>query len=118
MALTIRHIISLAAVVTGFISQAQAQCSTTISPSQGIQPSVASGYAAAVIATGLTDPRSLELDSVGNLLVLEAGKGVSSHVLNDGDGTCLSIRASKDLIKDKRVGYIYRMTLSVLTFHS
>lgn len=118
MAFTIRQIVSLTAIVTGFLAQSQAQCPTTISPSQGIQPSVASGYAAAVIATGLTDPRSLEFDSVGNLLVLEAGKGVSSHVLNDGDGTCLSIRASKDLIKDKRVGSIYRISLSALTFPS
>lgn len=105
MPLNFRYILSLTVIVTGFISQTQAQCSTTISPIQGIKPSVASGYAAAVVATGLTAPRSLEFDSAGNLLVLEAGKGVSSHVLNDGDGTCLSIRSSKNLISDKKVEF-------------
>jgi len=92
---------SLAAVASLLVAHSQAQCSSSITPTNGIQPSVASGYSAAVIATGLTDPRSLEFDSADNLLVLEAGKGVSSHVLDDGDGTCISVKSSKDLISDE-----------------
>ena len=88
------------------LRDARAQCTTTITPTNSIQPSVASGYAAAVIATGLNDPRSLEIDSAGNLLVLESGLGLSSHILDDSGGIFLSLSSSKMLINDSDVGVL------------
>ena len=95
---------ALAVVLLISIPVAIAQCTSTLQPSGDIQTSVASGFAVAVVATGLATPRSLEFDSAGNLLVLEQGKGLSRHSLDDGGGTCVSVMESKDLIEDEDVG--------------
>lgn len=81
-------------------------CSNQPSPSSGINPTVASGYKLAVVATGLTSPRSLEFDPDGNLLVVEQDKGISSHVLQDDGGSCVTVKSSKDLIKDGEVRFL------------
>ena len=79
---------------------AQSACATSYAPSGSIRPSVASGYTWAVVATGLTLPRSLELDHDGNLFVLEQNKGLSKHVLQDDGGVCVSVKSSTDIIDD------------------
>ena len=86
-----------------------AQCSNALTPTNSIKTSVASGYAAAVVATGLTKPRSVEIDSAGSLLVLEQGKGLSSHVLQDDGGACVSIKSSKFLIQDTNVSLVVHL---------
>ena len=77
---------------------AQSSCSTSLTPTNSIKPSVASGYQAALVATGLTKPRSLQFDRSGNLLVVEAGKGISSHQLQDDGGICVSVKSSRDVV--------------------
>jgi len=79
------------------------QCSGNPSPTNSIQTSLAAGYAAQVVATGLTAPRSVEFDSNGNLLVLEQARGLSSHVLKDNGGVCVTFQSSKDLILNSNV---------------
>jgi len=81
----------------------QQQCSGNPTPTNSIQTSLAAGYAAQVVATGLNRPRSLEFDAQGNLLVLEQSRGLSSHVLRDNGGVCVTVQASKDLIVDRNV---------------
>jgi len=80
------------------------QCSGNPTPTNSIQTSLAAGYAAQVVATGLTKPRSVEFDTQGNLLVLEQYRGLSSHVLRDNGGVCVTFQSSKDLIVDSNVG--------------
>lgn len=83
---------------------AQSACSTTLTPASSIQLSVASGYQAQVIATGLSKPRSLQFDKSGNLLVVEAGSGsISALTLQDNGGTCVSVRSSKKVVDNKNV---------------
>lgn len=94
--LAIRWATLLAVVASPVI--AQSSCSTSLTPTNSIKPSVASGYQAALVATGLTKPRSLQFDSSGNLLVVEAGKGISSHQLQDDGGICVSVKSSKDVV--------------------
>src|SRR5271168_2796440 len=53
-------------------------CSTTLTPANSVQPSVASGYRAQLIATGLSSPRSIQFDKAGNLLVVEQKNGDGS----------------------------------------
>jgi len=79
------------------------QCSGNPTPTNSIQTSLAAGYAAQVVATGLTAPRSVEFDSNGNLLVLEQARGLSSHVLKDNGGVCVTFQSSKDLILNSNV---------------
>ena len=79
------------------------QCSGNPTPTNSIQTSLAAGYAAQVVATGLNRPRSVEFDAQGNLLVLEQATGLSSHVLRDNGGVCVTIQSSKNLIMDSNV---------------
>jgi hypothetical protein len=76
-------------------------CSTTLTPTNSVQPSVASGYRAQLIATGLSSPRSIQFDKAGNLLVVEQNNGdgsVSALTLQDNGGTCLSVTSHTTLV--------------------
>ena len=78
-------------------------CSTTLTPTNSIKPSVASGYQMALVATGLTKPRSIQFDSAGNLLVVEAGSGIVNLAFQDNGGTCLSVQSSKTVVNNTGV---------------
>ena len=84
-------------------AQSSSSCSVTLTPTNSIKPSVASGYQAALVATGLSRPRSLQFDSVGNLLVVQAGVGISALQLQDNGGTCVSVKSSKIVIQNSGV---------------
>ena len=76
-------------------------CSSTLMPTNSVQPSVASGYRAQLIATGLSTPRSIKFDKAGNLLVVEQKNGngsVSALTLLDNGGTCLSVVSHTTLV--------------------
>ena len=55
------------------------------------------------MATGLTDPRSIEFDSAGNLLVVQAGAGIESLQLQDDGGTCVSVKSKKTVVQASAV---------------
>ena len=94
----------LSACVYPVLSASAASCATTsLTPTNSVKPSVASGYQLALIATGLTQPRSIKFDTLGNLLVVQDGVGVANLVLQDDGGICLSVKSKKDVIKDKNV---------------
>lgn len=57
----------------------------------------------ALVATGLTNPRSIQFDSLGNLLVVQDGAGVANLVFQDDGGTCLTVKSTRDVIKDSDV---------------
>lgn len=85
------------------VSGQTSSCSTSLTPTNGIQPSVASGYHMALVATGLTKPRSVAFDTAGNLMVVESGAGVSKLALQDDGGTCLSVRERTVVIQNSEV---------------
>ena len=87
--------------------QSSSSCSTTLTPTNSIKPSVASGYAAALVATGLTKPRSIEFDRSGNLLVVQAGAGVESLQLQDAGGTCITVKSKKTVVQASAVSTLY-----------
>lgn len=49
---------------------------------------LASGWKATKVAGGLTNPRSIQFDSAGNMLVVQAGKGISYHAV--GSDGCIT----------------------------
>lgn len=57
----------------------------------------------ALVATGLTKPRSIQFDSAGNLLVVEAGSGIVNLAFQDNGGICLSVKSSKAVVKNTGV---------------
>ena len=96
-------ILSLSSVILRTLVDA-ASC-PNLTPTNSIQPTVASGYQLALVATGLTSPRSLEFDSAGNLLVVQKGVGIINLVLTDGGGSCLSVKSSKNVVQNSGVSY-------------
>ena len=76
-------LLSRLAVITVFliilvVHSTGQDCEINPAPANGIKPVVAPGYQYSVVANGLTKPRSIQFDSAGNLLVLQAGKGIVS----------------------------------------
>jgi hypothetical protein len=63
-----------------------ASCSGAGNPSY--PGTLASGWKATKVAGGLTLPRSIKFDDKGNMLVVQAGKGISYHVV--GTDGCLT----------------------------
>ena len=96
----------LAALATLAHGQSSSGCSTTLKPTNSISPSVASGYQAALVATGLTKPRSIQFDSAGNLLVVQSGAGIESLQLQDNGGTCVSVKSKKTVLKSDVVSFM------------
>ena len=79
---------------------AAASCSTTLTPTNSIKPTMASDYQIALIITGLTKPRSLQFCSSGNLLVVQQGADIINLSLQDNGGAHLSIKSSKNAIEN------------------
>jgi glucose/arabinose dehydrogenase len=77
-------------------SSGSGSCSSALTASYAA-PSVASGYAARLVATGLISPRGIKFDNVGNLLVVEEEVGVTALRFEDDDDGCLNL-ASKDTV--------------------
>jgi hypothetical protein len=59
------------------------------------------GWVATAVLGSLTTPRGITLDSQGNLLVIERGKGLTGHRL-DSDGCVLSSRV---IIEDENLNH-------------
>lgn len=64
-------------------------CGVNPAPTNGIKAVAAPGYHFSVVANGLTNPRSIQFDDAGNLLVLQVGQGIVSLRLDDAGGICV-----------------------------
>lgn len=60
---------------------------------------MAPGFRVQVVANNLRDPRGLQFDSAGGLLVVEQGHGISRLQLN-GDGACVRQTGSTKVVID------------------
>lgn len=97
-------LISLIFVALPLSAVAQSPTCSTLSPSNSVTPTVASGYQMALVATGLSRPRSIQFDTSGNLLVVEQGKGISWINFGDQGGACLTVGDRGSVIDDDSVG--------------
>jgi hypothetical protein len=64
---------------------------------------VGEGYTARVVVNKLYKPRQLTFDSEGNLLVVEAGRGISAFKLKDSGGDCVGVDGKTSVIADTSV---------------
>lgn len=99
--------------LTGF-SWAQSSCATSVSTSVP-EPSLAPGYEARIVATGLKNPRGIIFDQQGNLLVVEKQTGVTALTLNDAGGSCLSEQQRRTVVNDNTVGLAALLSFETLT---
>ena len=86
-----------AAILHSALGQASS-CSNTLTPANSVRPTVASGYRMALVATGLTKPRSIQFDSAGKLLVVQSGVGITSLAFQDSGGICLSVKNQQTVV--------------------
>ncbi|KAI4171038.1 MAG: hypothetical protein LQ343_004575 [Gyalolechia ehrenbergii] len=98
-------LLAVCSFLPGRTSAADSLCSTTLTPTKSVEPSVASGYRMALIATGLTKPRSIAFDTAGNLMVVESGVGITNLILQDDGGTCVSVKDRKVVIDNNALNH-------------
>ncbi len=99
-----RSLISIkatAAVAVWIVPTLAGTCSDTLKPQYAF-PSLAPGYTAQLVATGLTEPRSIRFDTHGRLLVVQQGDGVVSIKFDDKNGCVGSAQVSR-VINDRAV---------------
>lgn len=96
----------LNALIFSALSEVPSSCLSTLTPTNSIKPSVASGYRAALVATGLTVPRGLQFDRSGNLLVVEQTIGLTSLHLDDKGGICVSVKSQNSVVESTNVTII------------
>ena len=94
---------ALAACLPLAQAQSTSNCSTILTPTRSVQPTVASGYRWQLVATGLTAPRGIQFDNSGNLLVVQQGKGIESITFKDNGGTCLEVDSMSTVISNTSV---------------
>src|SRR4051812_15804275 len=88
----------LPGVLLAYTSLVSAQTCTTLSYTFP-QPSMAAGYRAQLVATGLRTPRAIVFDTAGYLLVAERGAGISRFQV----GSCGSLLNRQLVISDTSV---------------
>ncbi|GJC94114.1 NHL repeat-containing protein [Colletotrichum higginsianum] len=89
-------VIVVAALGAALLPAVAAQCANLTPVSQ---PQLAPGYSAKLILNQLSDPRSLQFDSLGNLLIVEqGGTGVRYVKLTDKGGVNVCVSSQKQLI--------------------
>lgn len=101
--------------LVGAASSSASSCSTTLTPTNSVRPSIASGYRMALVATGLTAPRSIQFDGSGNLLVVQKGKGIVALEFQDDGGTCLSVKTSTNVVENTAVSTPNHVHATLLT---
>ncbi|KAI9763055.1 MAG: hypothetical protein M1840_000946 [Geoglossum simile] len=99
-------LVAIAVVASLAPVAAQSSTSTCSVPKPSYSaPSIASGYTAAPIATGLFQPRGILLDTSGRILVVERNRGIVALTLNDGGGICLSVKENKTVVANKNLNH-------------
>ena len=86
---------------------AQSGCSSSLESRYSV--TVASGYQAKLVATGLARPRGIVFDNAGQLLVVEAPRGgdsqISALTLRDDGGTCLEEASRKTVLQGQGLNH-------------
>ena len=95
-----------------FLPLAYTQCTTNNSTADvsnaaiSIKPAVAPGYKWSVVASNITFPRSIDFDSQGRLIVLQAAQGLTALDLTADAGVCVREKSRKTFVNLPSVGFI------------
>lgn len=102
MHISVSYTALLASLTLLLTASAQEACPGALVPSYA-QPVFAEGWTGNLIAGGLKRPRGMQLDSSGNLLVVQQGVGIVHLQFSDGGGTCLTLAKQTTLVADSVV---------------
>lgn len=98
----------LSAVFLALVHSVSSQTTTATSASCSTfshsipSPSLAAGYEAQIVITGLENPRSIQFDGDGHLLVLDRGVGLVRYSIDDD---CLLGNTRQVVIENSEVSY-------------
>jgi hypothetical protein len=95
---------SLLALAPSVAAAPGASCSLPEIPYSG-SLSVGTGFTARVITNKMYKPRQMIFDTEGNLLVVEAGKGITALKLNDKGGDCVAEATRTQVVSDASVSF-------------
>ena len=87
------------AVAPAASAPASGSCPSALKPSYPA-PSLAPGYTAQLIATNLTKPRGIIVDSEGHLLVVQQKVGITSLGIQDVGDRCLKVSQKSEVIRN------------------
>lgn len=105
MHISISYTTLLAALAQVLTTVSAQDCPGALVPGYA-QPVFADGWTGNLIAEGLKRPRGLQVDSLGNLLVVEQGTGIVHLQFTDAGGTCLTLAKQTTLIADTAVSIV------------
>jgi glucose/arabinose dehydrogenase len=95
--------LALAALPAVFAQSSAASCSLATVSGRIAMPSVAPGYSARLVASGLQRPRGIIVDNQDRLLVIEQRQGVRAITWNDQGGNCLEVDTIEEVENDPQV---------------
>lgn len=95
--------LALAALPAVLAQSTTASCGLAALSSSIPAPSMAPGYSARLVATGLQRPRGIIVDNQDRLLVVEQRQGVRAITWSDQGGNCLSVNTIEDIVNDAEV---------------
>ena len=101
------RLVYVVVVSTAAACLAQSSCSSSIQPTAYAEPSVADGYTAQLLATGLDRPRSIVVDDRKQLLV--SGSQISGLVL---DELGCSVQRKKVVVEGDAVRFMFHTILT------
>ncbi|KAI9804309.1 MAG: hypothetical protein M1833_007116 [Piccolia ochrophora] len=93
------------------------ECSDVLTPVYPA-PSVLPGYRAQLVADGLTEPRGILFDSVGHLLVVQQGVGISNLELEDNGGTCVNVGRKVDVVTSSDLNHGLALSADGMTLYA
>ncbi|KAF9881822.1 hypothetical protein CkaCkLH20_00968 [Colletotrichum karsti] len=96
-----RPLVALVTAMSAALAAAQCESLTPVS-----QPVLATGYQAKLILNGLSDPRSLQFDTLGNLLIAQqGGTGIQYVKLTDNGGLNVCVESQKQLVPNAQLNH-------------
>ncbi|WPG99692.1 Hypothetical protein R9X50_00251100 [Acrodontium crateriforme] len=112
-------VLALLIDATTAASSVAVTCSSTLSASYAA-PSVADGYVARLVATGLNKPRGILFDNDDQLLIVESGVGISALTINDDadEAGCLSASVKKRVLTDSTLNHGIQLSLDGKTLYA
>ena len=93
----------LAAILVTATGPAIAQTCSSDKSTDYQDPVVADGWTYRLVANDLRNPRGIEFDDDGHLLVIDRGEGIVRLQLDDEGGDCVSVKDKSTIVKDDNV---------------
>lgn len=104
------QLLSILLLGSGAAAHVAAQECKKFVPVKG-PPEVAKGYTANVIIQNLSNPRGLVVDTEGNLLIVERGKGISAVKIIDTGPDCVTAGRKTTIVADSALNHAVALSV-------